>query len=450
MKHLFKLSALAAALAFSGAASADPAETKGGIKIKTEDGRFEATVGGRIHFDGYVLDNDTDSGFGSSSLIERGGFAFRRTYLTLTGKLYGWKYKFEHDFAAQSATAPSTINGSGFRELWVSTNLGPGELTIGQFKPYRGMEELTSSNEITMIERPVTSATGIYAGRQFLMGVGYKGIVADQFGYGVHAMGLGAANTTTEGSAYGGRLYWFPMTSDGAAVHVGLSANVDDADTGSLAPTPAYGYAGRRGPVATFGTAGASNNTTSRPNTDNAQQTLALELGASFGPITLQTEYATASLDNTHFDINDPSKQLDSDVDAFYVMGSWFVTGETAVYKKDRGAFGKPKPASDGGAWELVARFESIENKDENATNGICTLTTGALPVTTPAFAVPSTTASQASAATECKATTMSVGANWYVNPNVRFMLNYYVGKADVGTAEDKPKAITLRTQLSF
>ena len=28
------------------------------------------------------------------------------------------------------------------REMWVSTTLGRGDLVIGQFKPYRGMEEL--------------------------------------------------------------------------------------------------------------------------------------------------------------------------------------------------------------------------------------------------------------------------------------------------------------------
>ena len=60
------------------------------------------------------------------------------------------------------------------RETWVSTKLGSGLVTVGQFKPYRGMEELTSSNEITLMERPSTSSTGIYNGRQFLMGMGYK------------------------------------------------------------------------------------------------------------------------------------------------------------------------------------------------------------------------------------------------------------------------------------
>lgn len=437
MSKLFKLSALAAAFAFVGAAHADPAETKGGIKIKTDDGRFEATVGGRIHFDAYLFDNDTSgtlTGAGTSSVqTEQGGFAFRRTYLTLTGKLYGWKYKFENDFAAGASPG-------SYREMWVSTTLGAGDLTIGQFKPYRGMEELTSSNDITLIERPWTTATGIYAGRQFLMGVGYKGLVADQFGYAVHAMGLGAANTTNEGTSIGGRLFWAPMADEGNTLHLGLSTSVDSRDTGSIAPATSAPYAGRRGPTAALGTAGAVACGGAAPapacsattNTDRSQSTVALEAAYAFGPVTLQAEYAMAKLDNTHMV---GSVQTDSDVNAFYLQASWFITGEMTKYSKDRGAFGKPKSFNnESGAWELVARMDMAENADQSATANASGV-----------------------AGSKAEAQTLTIGANWYVNPNVRFMLNYYTGEMNRGgilatdpDRKDSPKAITLRTQLSF
>ena len=471
MTNTLKYGALAAIMAasFSSAALADSAETKGGLTVKTDDGRFEMKIGGRIHFDAFIVDNDdipASGAFGSQTgSRELGGTAFRRTYLTLTGKAYGWKYKFEHDFAAEGGsfsgtavtptcttvlapgadpvsdtdnTATTTCTGitpagslsntgaSGYREMWVAAPLAGGDLMIGQFKPFRGMEELTSSNEITMIERPVTSATGIYAGRQFLMGLGYKGIAADSIGYGFAVMNLGAANTTTEGLHYGGRVYFAPMKDEGSALHFGLSASVDSEDTGSAQATPGFGYAGRRGPSQTFGSAGAGAVAGSKASFGD-QTTIAAEIGANFGPVTLQAEYAQATLEDSHAVAGTPT---DSDVNAYYLQGSFFVTGESKVYKMDRGAFGAPKPASDFGAVELVGRYEVIENGDQSATESPCG--TGAT-------------------FTSCEVTVMTVGANWYMNPNARLMLNYYMGEADRGgVGKDEPKAITLRTQFSF
>ena len=430
MNKLFKLTAIAVALAVSGVAQADVAETKGGIKIKTEDGRFEANINGRIHLDTYVFGEDDGSAYGSglTGNQQLGGVAFRRTYLTLTGKLYGWKYKFENDFTTTAA------NGGSFREMWVSTNVGPGELILGQFKPFRGMEELTSSNDITMAERPVTSATGIYNGRQFLMGAGYKSIVADQFGYGVHLMQLSAATAQTEGLSYGGRVYWFPSADDGATIHAGLSYSVDNSDAAGAATGVTFGYAGRqsRGFAINFGTPGTV------AGGDNSQTTIALEGAASFGPFTVQAEYAQSDLDATHGTAPNP---VDSEVVAYYLQGSWFVTGESKSYKKDRGAFGSPKPAGAGGAWEVTARYEVMENSDSSAATPICTVPGGVV---------------GGAAITGCEITTMTLGVNWYANPNVRFMLNYYMGEADLGLTgganqtEDEPTAITLRTQLAF
>lgn len=403
-------------------AMADKAETKGGLKVKTDDGRFEMNIGGRIHFDTFLFSEDEDALFGSAGLTNRGGTAFRRQYLTLSGKAYGWKYKYEHDFTAATG-GPST------REMWVSTNVGPGEIIIGQFKPFRGMEELTSSNEITMMERPVASASGIYAGRQFLMGLGYKGIVADQFGYGVDVMSLNSAGTTSEGMSYGGRGYWFPMSEDGRTVHLGVSYSVDHEDVGSAAASPAFTYGGRRGAVVNFGSPGGAGVTAT---TTGDQDTWALEAAAAFGPFTAQAEYANASLEES-------DGTQDSDVTAYYLQASWVITGEPKPYKKDRGAFGNPKPNGAYGAWELAARYESIENKDEDGANALCTITTGLVPA---GFG--------AATATECSVDQITLGVNWYVNPNVRFMLNYYMAQADAGTSEDEPDAWSLRTQFAF
>src|SRR5690606_16843568 len=127
-------------------------ETRGGIKLTSADRKFEASLGGRVHFDAYAFDRDLAATTGPSE--------FRRARRTLSGKALGWDYKLEQDFAAGS-------NLDGLRDAWIATSLGGGKLTIGHFKPYRSMEELTSSNEILMMERPFASATGLFGGRQF-------------------------------------------------------------------------------------------------------------------------------------------------------------------------------------------------------------------------------------------------------------------------------------------
>ena len=63
---------------------------------------------------------------------------------------------------------------------------------------------------------------------------------------------------------------------------------------------------------------------------------------------------------------------------------------------------------------ELVARYDVMENKDL-----LDTKTTSAL-----------------------------LGVNYYVNPNLRFMLNWTQGKND--KTGDEPSQIALRTQFAF
>jgi phosphate-selective porin OprO/OprP len=230
----------------------------------------------------------------------------------------------------------------------------------------------------------------------------------------------------------GARTYFVPVNADGTIVHVGLAYSIDgeQGKGGSTVTTNRlqYPYAGRRGPVIRFGDAGGA----SAANSDDHQKTFALEAAAAFGPVTLQSEYASATLENAD------AVTGDAKVDAYYLQASWFMTGENATYKADRGAFGKPKPLGENGAWELTARYEAMENKDEDATNNMCSIGTGAA------------TGGGVGGETKCAITLLTAGVNWYLNPNVRFMLNYYTGEADVGVAKDKPSAISLRTQLSF
>ena len=401
-------------------------ETKGSPKIRSDDGNIEAVFGARAHLDVHSFDDDKANSayppFGSQipNSHPDGGFNFRRGYTDVTARIYDLSFKFQNDFAA--GTFPGSL-----REAWVAAKLGPGQLMVGQFKAYRSMEELASSNEITMMERPSTSSTGIYSGRQWLMGVGYKGIFADQLGYAVDIMSLAHTGMAIAGSSYGGRLFWVPFAEEGNTLHFGFSYSVDDPGSGSLPAKVVDIYGGRRGISQSLGIAGAS----AVPSGGNSQSTFAAEAAYALGPVTVQGEYANSRLDNTHLVAG---AQKDSTIQAYYVQASWFVSGERSIYRKERGAFGKPNPISKWGALELAIRYDLAENTSQSLAADPCRTGTS-----------------------KCQVQVITLGANWYVRKGLRFMLNYYIteaaiGNAGIGTADrkDNLSVISFRTQLSF
>lgn len=366
-------------------------ETKGGIKVTSADGNFEAQIGGRIHFDAYAFDRDDADVTGTTE--------FRRARLTLQGKAFGWGYKMEQDFSDGTTTG-------GFRDVYINRKALGGTFTIGQFKPYRSLEELTSSNEITMMERPFSSATGLYSGRQFQQGIGY--LKSDEASYtlGVTAFNLrSASGVRNEGVGAAARFTYAPINSETSTLHFGVSGshenlNKSENASGATAP-PNFSavavYAGRRGPSQTIAsTTGASGDTITA---------VGLEAAGAFGPLFFQSEYARATYDQV--------LTPDQEVETFYVMGSWLLTGEHRQYKAATGVFGAPK-LGEKGAWELTARYDTIENKDI--------------------------------ADREASATTL--GLNYYLNTNVRLMFNYTRGDNEVNG--DETGQYALRTQFSF
>lgn len=364
------------------AAETPKVETKGGIKVTSPDKKFEASIGGRIHFDTYLFDRDIAATTGTTE--------FRRARLTLAGKALGWDYKMENDFAGGGGL-------EGFRDVFIARSMLGGKVTIGQFKPYRTMEELTSSNELTMMERPFASATGLFSGRQFRQGVGYmRG--GDNYTFGVTAFNTrDAAAARNEGVGAAARFTFAPINTAETTVHFGVSASTENANQGTPNLSAVANYAGRRGPGLTIATTTGA----SRESVDH----IGLEAAAAFGRAFVQSEFARATF-------GQPIGG-DQDVETFYVMGSWLLSGERKAYKPAAGVFGWPK-LGEGGAWELTARYDTIENKD----------------------------------VANLEASSTTVGVNYYVNPNVRFMLNYTMG--DNEFTGDETGQYALRAQFAF
>ena len=364
------------------AATTPKVETKGGIKVTSPDRKFEASIGGRMHFDAYAFDRDVVATTGTSE--------FRRARLTLAGKALGWDYKIEQDFAAGT-------NLEGLRDAHISTALWGGRATIGHFKPYRSMEELTSSNEIPMMERTFASSSGLFNGRQYQQGVGYQRS-ADNYTAGFTVFNLRSpAGPRNEGMGAAGRVTWAPINNDNDTMHFGTWGSLENANQGSADLSAVANYAGRRGPVQTIATTtGASRNQVT---------SYGLEAAGAFGPLFFQGEYVNATF-------GQPLGR-DQDVVTWYLQGSWLINGGHRGYKSATGVFAAPR-VTDKGLWELAARYDTIENRD----------------------------------IANRRATAVILGVNYYVNANLRFMFNYTLGDNEV--SGDKTRQYALRTQFAW
>ncbi len=358
-------------------------DTKGGIKVTSADGKFEANINGRVHFDTYAFDRDIVDTTGTTE--------FRRARLTLSGKALGWEYKMEQDFGAGT-------NLDGLRDLYIAKNALGGKFTIGHFKPYRSMEELTSSNEILMMERPFSSATGLFNARQFQQGVGYQR-AGDKYTASLSVFNLrSAAGVRNEGVGFAGRATYAPINNENSTLHLGGWFSSEDINKGSATTTAVANYAGRRGPsltIASISGAGGDKITA-----------YGAEVAGSFGPAFFQGEYVQATYEQ-------PFRTPDQDVTTWYLQGSWIVNGGHKAYKPATGVFASPKVA-DKGLWELTARYDTIEN--EAIANRV--------------------------------ANSWLFGVNYYVNPNLRFMFNYTQGENEANG--DETGQYALRTQFAF
>ena len=120
-----------------------------------------------------------------------------------------------------------------------------------------------------------------------------------------------------------------------------------------------------------------------------------------------------------------------------YAQGSYVLTGETHAYNPASGAYSAIEPANPftlqgggRGAWEIAGRVSTIDLNDKLWTT---TGTAGG------------------------RQTIYTAGLNWYVNDNIRFMLNYLHGdisKQATSTSAvntgSRFDAVAMRTQFAF
>ena len=388
--------------------------------------KWTIKLGGRALAD-YVMFADQDAGnqvrFGDIDNY----FEWRRLRLRAEGEGYGvYFYRTELEFEPEGV-AGLADSGVAIRDCYVGIKEVPwlGTVIVGNSKQPISLESLNSSNYISFMERSLP--------RMFLL---------DERRVGVHA----ANRIPSEALIWDyGVFMAAPVEED----HEVVSDNPGVRLVGRAVTTPYFCEGGRHfvhvGMGGAWQTVGEDNQWRwrSRPEVhegpyfidsgyfdSRSLYTLDFESAVNWGAFSLQSEL--------YYNRND-SMSGDIDLYGAYAEASWFLTGESRPYDRSRGIFDRLKPytnfwlvrGADGvdmgwGAWQLATRWSAIDLSD-TAFRG----------------------------ANRGMQHDMTVGINWYWNPNIRWMVDWIhtwnaYDQAVGGYTDGQADILAVRGQLDF
>jgi phosphate-selective porin OprO/OprP len=336
------------------------------------------SIGGRIQADYLTINED--------NLSHRDGEEIRRARLYTKGKLGSdWKYKVQYDFAG----------GGEWKDLYIAyTGIENSFIQMGQIFEMVSLEGFTSSNYLIFIERSLPVA--FVPDRA--LGISYNHWSDHwMFAAGVYDRNLRDDEVNSHG--FSTRLAWSSET-DGHLWHLGGSVAWRTADNNT--------YRSRTRPESHV-TDTRLVNTGSIADVDDFN-TFGIEMAWVKGPWSAQTEYLQQNPNRTN--------RQDLSFNSWYLMGSYFFTGESRNYDQNYGIFGTIKPSRPSGAWELGLRYSEMDLNDLDVRGG--------------------------------QMKNWTLGLNWYINSDWKMAFNYIDSKAQKEDINDNPKLLQARVQYVF
>jgi phosphate-selective porin OprO/OprP len=359
-----------------------------GMHFRTDDDRVQVKIGGRFQFDAASTNADSETDYAFPDLtIDRGEIRRVRLYAdALFYEDYGAKVQVDFAYLGSQATDDFL-----YKDVYVDRRNIPylGTIRIGhQFEPF-SLEDETSTKYITFMERALPTLafdpdrnTGLLIyntpcdGRLWWGTGAFIPVVDDEpFDF-----------NGNPGWNLSGRIAGRPWHVDETKyLHTGVSYihkfRNESTSSGNQISFLADPESHLNAPMVNTGGLIAD-------DIDIYNASLAL----IYGPLSLQAEYYDARVDqidgsNLHFN-------------GYYAYASYMLTGESRPYSTESASFGRLTPHNDFslrggglGAWEVAARYSYLDLNDENIQGG--------------------------------EQSNITVGLNWYLNPNVLFRFNY-------------------------
>ena len=391
-----------------------------GFRIQSADGANVVRLRGVLQFDGRYFPDDITPATQDTWLL-------RRVRPILEGTLNGiYDFRFTPDFA-QGRTV--------IQDAYVTGRFAPGfQLTAGKFKAPIGLERLQSASDIRFVERayPTQLVTNRDIGLQVA-----GNLLEDRLAYQVAYLNGSNDGRSSEDFSdvevnddkeWAGRIFAQPFANSDSFALRGLGFGVAGSYTSqegnatqTLLPqyrTPAQStfFKYRSAAVAT-----------------GDRTRIAPQVYYYAGRFGLLGEWTEGSQD-----VAMPGtlgvREDQVDTTAWQIQAAFFLSGEEESFKgyKPNSVFSLENGT--WGGWEIVARYHELDIDDAAFDGG------------GDSFADPLASAR--------KASTIGVGLNWYLNQNLKWVLNYEVtsfdgGAADGGDREDE-EAILTRVAVGF
>ncbi|MEO1889530.1 MAG: porin [Cycloclasticus sp.] len=373
-------------------ATAVKVTVKGGIKVVSKDGSFSSKLGGRLQMDAaYVGEDGKQQGDGTD---------IRRARLSLSGKMYNnWGFKLENDFTKSGL--------KGITDAYISySGMAGHTFKVGHFRDTVILQELNSDNDTQFMERALLSAFG--QGRHMGLGSLYtgNGWTGEFSVFGDKASV--DSGTSDEGWGVAARFTATPYRNGSDLIHLGIATDYRKLRSDNSARF-------KTGPESHLG--GLSLVDTGESAILDAKNFQITGLEAAFvkGGLNGQAEYVRADVER--------NGMSDLGFDGWYAQMGYVITGESRTYKGNK--FGRIKPKSifgqgGTGAWELVARYSTVDLSDKDIVGG--------------------------------EEDNVTLGVNWYATPTIRLMANYVKVLNVDGGANDgvEPDIFQTRFQWAF
>ncbi len=355
----------------------------------------------------------------------RDGADFRTARLWARGSLLeGTNYMLEFDFGSLGTSAAGRPN---FQNAYLEQENLPylGTVRGGRWKQPFSLETATSIRFLTFIER-----ASLFAFVPFRRtGVGFFDHSEDErwtwAGSVFRSADDGFGGSQADGGrgwATAGRLTHLLWDADDGRQLLHLGA----AHTWNAAPDRVVRFA--RFPEFGLGITPTGGQARSTPNffdtgplAARQYQVFGLEAAWVDGPLSVQAEATAAVVDRL-------AGGATAVFPSWYVLASYFLTGESRTYIRRAGAFDRVTPrknftatkagVSGPGAWELAVRLSQVDVNDAGVNGG--------------------------------RLTTFTAGANWHLNPNAKLQFNYIRAFTAAATGDSAADIFAVRASYDF
>lgn len=392
-----------------------------GLKFESADKNFTFGVDGRIHFDSEF--NKTDRDLERTSVYTAPGnvatatpiggqtndWEIRRARINLNGKLYQhFEFVDQFDFAGGGNGG----NGVQMKDVYVGAYaLGDWipDIRAGQFYEPMGLDQMTSDNDMVMLEFAAPTNTFL-PGRSpgFMLRKAMKDDKVERFTWAAGVFrpdsgdnGVGVKGTG--GYALTGRLTGLPWYDNGNLLHVGIAASERSIGaaptTGGVTATPTLTYSSN--PEAHL----LSNMISTGAIPADGELKLDGEVAWIYNAFSFQGEYYWDKVN-----VASPSAINNPTFTGYYAQVAYTLTGERRPWKGADAYFGGITPSHNAfqnggmGAWEVALRWSNVDLTDGSLATGV---RGGSIDV-------------------------LTLGLNWYANNCVRVMWD--LSRADVNT----------------